>query len=151
MTGTTVWGASRAYRWDCLQEILPFEERVAWDGVDEFKANARGWRTMAFEELRSAITGARASATGPGVHDGIRDTPRTTSDIAPGTSSCGRSGTHVASRPRSAMIAGYASAAIRREARSSDERARAYLRSQQSIRALRSRAREAAGHRGPTS
>ena len=51
VTGTTVWGASRAYRWECLQELLPLEERVAWDGVDEFKANARGWRTTAFEDL----------------------------------------------------------------------------------------------------
>ena len=48
---STVWGASRAYRWECLQQLLPLEERVAWDGVDEFKANSRGWRTMAFEEL----------------------------------------------------------------------------------------------------
>ena len=45
VTGSTVWGASRAFRWPCLQQILPFEERVAWDGIDEFKANARGWRT----------------------------------------------------------------------------------------------------------
>lgn len=51
VTGTTAWGASRAYRWECLQQILPLEERVAWDGVDEFKANARGWRTTAFEDL----------------------------------------------------------------------------------------------------
>ena len=43
VTGSTVWGASRAFRWACLQEILPFEERVGWDGIDEFKANARGW------------------------------------------------------------------------------------------------------------
>ena len=51
VTGSTVWGASRAYRWECLQEILPLEERVAWDGIDEFKANARGWTHDAFEEL----------------------------------------------------------------------------------------------------
>ena len=51
VTGTTVWGASRAYRWDCLQDVLPLEERMAWDGVDEFKANARGWHTTTFEDL----------------------------------------------------------------------------------------------------
>ena len=44
VTGTTVWGASRAYRWECLQAILPLEERIAWDGIDEFKANSRGRR-----------------------------------------------------------------------------------------------------------
>src|SRR6185437_9301371 len=46
LTGSTVVGASRAYRWQCLEQILPFEERVAWDGIDEFKANALGWRTV---------------------------------------------------------------------------------------------------------
>ena len=51
VTGSTVWGASRAYRWECLQQLLPLEERVAWDGVDEFKANTHGWRTAAFEGL----------------------------------------------------------------------------------------------------
>src|SRR4051794_1838210 len=51
VTGSTAWGASRAYRWECLQELLPFEERVAWDGIDEFKANTHGWRTAAFEGL----------------------------------------------------------------------------------------------------
>ena len=49
-----------------------------------------------------------------------------------------------------AMIAGYADAVVRRTPRSSDEAARAYLRSQQSVRALRMRAREAVGRRQPT-
>ena len=39
MTGSTVWGATRAYRWECLQQVLPLEERLGWDGIDEFKAN----------------------------------------------------------------------------------------------------------------
>ena len=40
-----VRGASRAYRWDCLQEVLPLEERMGWDGLDALKATTRGWRT----------------------------------------------------------------------------------------------------------
>ena len=38
--------AGRACRRSCR-----FEERVGWDGIDEFKANARGWSTLAFEDL----------------------------------------------------------------------------------------------------
>ena len=49
MTGSTVWGATRAYRWECLQRVLPLEERLGWDGIDEFKANALGWRTETLE------------------------------------------------------------------------------------------------------
>ena len=102
VTGSTVWGASRAFRWECLQDVLPFEERVAWDGIDEFRANARGWRTHAFEELPFGITAARASVTGRrGRRAGIKDTRPTTSATARGTSSCGRSGTRAASPPRS--------------------------------------------------
>jgi glycosyltransferase involved in cell wall biosynthesis len=39
------WGASRAYRWMCLQQVLPLEEAMGWDGIDQIKASAHGWRT----------------------------------------------------------------------------------------------------------
>jgi biofilm PGA synthesis N-glycosyltransferase PgaC len=51
VTGSTVWGASRAYRRECLQAVLPLEPRLGWDGIDEFKANARGWRTRTVTDL----------------------------------------------------------------------------------------------------
>ena len=51
VTGTTVWGASRAYRRQCLTDVLPLEQRMGWDGVDEFRANSRGWKTHTFKEL----------------------------------------------------------------------------------------------------
>ena len=51
VTGGTVWGATRAYRWACLQDVLPLEERHGWDGVDQLKARARGWRTVTFTDL----------------------------------------------------------------------------------------------------
>ena len=41
ITGGTVWGATRAYRWACLQDVLPLEERHGWDGIDQLKARAR--------------------------------------------------------------------------------------------------------------
>jgi biofilm PGA synthesis N-glycosyltransferase PgaC len=148
VTGSTVWGASRAFRWSCLQEILPFEERVAWDGIDEFKANARGWRTQAFEDL-------------PFRHhrrEGERD-----GSTWRARSNQGHAAYYVGYRPwylilRSVfnarrepaalgMIAGYLSAALRREPRSNDADARAYLRRQQSVRRLRLRSLEATGRR----
>jgi poly-beta-1,6-N-acetyl-D-glucosamine synthase len=148
VTGSTVWGASRAYRWTCLQEILPLEERVAWDGIDEFKANARGWTTTAFEDL--PFRHHRRE----GERDGSTWRARCNQ---------GRAARYVGYRPwylalRSlwnarrepaalGMVYGYTAAALKREARSSDVDARAYLRRQQSMRSLRLRSREAAGRR----
>ena len=51
VTGTTVWGAARAYRRACLDDVLPLEERMAWDGIDEMKAHAAGWHTMTLTNL----------------------------------------------------------------------------------------------------
>ncbi len=102
VTGSTVWGASRAYRWDCLQAILPLEERIAWDGIDEFKANACGWHTQAFEELPFRHHRREGERDGScGALAGIRGSRRTTSDTAPGISSSARCGTPVASSRRS--------------------------------------------------
>ena len=95
----------------------------------------------------SDTTAARASATAPGGRGGTRATRRTTSAIARGTSSCARSSTPAVSRPSLGMIAGYAAAFVRREPRSDDLAARAYLRRQQSVRHLRLRSLEATGHR----
>jgi biofilm PGA synthesis N-glycosyltransferase PgaC len=51
VTGGTVWGATRAYRWECLQDVLPLEQRHGWDGIDQLKARARGWATRTFTDL----------------------------------------------------------------------------------------------------
>jgi len=148
VTGSTVWGASRAYRWECLHAVLPFEERVAWDGVDEFKANARGWRTVAFEEL--PFRHHRRE----GERDGTPWRARRNQ---------GQAAYYLGYRPwylvlralwharREAaalgLIFGYAQAAWRQEPTNSDARARAYLRGQQSIRNLPQRLLEATGKR----
>jgi poly-beta-1,6-N-acetyl-D-glucosamine synthase len=50
-TGPAVWGANRAYRRECLRDILPLEERMGWDTIDLMKANIRGWRTEVFYDL----------------------------------------------------------------------------------------------------
>jgi biofilm PGA synthesis N-glycosyltransferase PgaC len=148
VTGSTVWGASRAYRWACLQQLLPLEERVAWDGVDEFKANARGWRTVAFEDL-------------PFRHhrrEGERDGSAWRARRIQGQAAYFlgyrpwylvlRALWHARREPAAlGMVSGYLESVVRREARNGDPSARAYLRGQQSPRMLRRRALEAAGRR----
>ena len=123
VTGSTVWGASRAYRWECLQQVLPLEERVAWDGVDEFKANTRGWRTRGLRRtfLPASSPGGRAGRrevavaflTGGG--GPLPRLPRLVSRPA-----------LTLARPRSpqaiAMIWGYALSAVRREAQNPTSR-----------------------------
>lgn len=151
VTGSTVWGASRAYRWACLQEILPLEERVGWDGVDEFKANARGWRTVAFEEL-------------PFHHhrpEGHRDGPTWRARWNQGHAAwyvgyrpwylIARALWHMRRDPAAlGMVFGYAVAGLTREPQNPDKTALAYLRQQQSWRNLRLRAHEATGRRQGT-
>jgi poly-beta-1,6-N-acetyl-D-glucosamine synthase len=151
VTDTTVWGASRAYRWECLRQLLPFEERIAWDGVDELKANARGWRTTAFEELpfrhhrregeRDGSTWRARRNQGQAAHYlGYRTWYLVV-----------RALWHMRREPTAlAMIWGYALAALRRDPRSSDRDARAFLQRRQSVRNLRLRALEATGRRSRT-
>ena len=150
VTGTTVWGASRAYRRACLEDVLPLEQRMGWDGVDEFRANARGWTTRTFRQL--PFRHHRRE----GERDGAMWRARRNQGLA--AHYLGYSAWYLilrslwnAHREPSAlaMIAGYAGAALKRAPQSSDESARAYLRSQQSLRALRLRAHEAVGRREP--
>jgi glycosyltransferase involved in cell wall biosynthesis len=51
-TGANVWGAARAYRRECIEQILPLEERTGWDSVDVAEANANGWSTRILRDLR---------------------------------------------------------------------------------------------------
>jgi biofilm PGA synthesis N-glycosyltransferase PgaC len=142
LTGDTVWGGSRMFRWSCLQDVLPFEERFAWDGIDQIKANSRGWRTKAFVDL-------------PFRHhrrEGERD-GRFASRVAQGRAAhyLGYRGWYLGLRalrhmPREpaavGLVWGYTRAALGGEPRCADERARAYLRRQQSPAQLPLRARE---------
>lgn len=49
---STVWGASRAYRRQCLPVLDELEPKMGWDGLDELKAQLRGFRTETFSDLR---------------------------------------------------------------------------------------------------
>lgn len=148
VTGSTVWGASRCYRRECLENVLPLEQRMGWDGVDEFRANARGWKTHVFKDL-------------PFRHhrrEGERDGAKYRARLAQGHAAryigyrlwylALRALWHARKEPAAlAMIWGYLDAARKREPRLADAEARAYLRSQQSPWKLPSRAAEAVGRR----
>lgn len=44
-------GASRAYRWECLDAVMSLEPKMGWDGLDEVKAALQGYRSQAFSDL----------------------------------------------------------------------------------------------------
>jgi hypothetical protein len=140
-----VWGAARAYRWACLQQILPLEARMGWDGVDELKAGARGWRTETLRHLpfrhnrrEGERDGARrrafwAKSGGAAHYMGYRPSYVLARTL------------HHALRDRAALalLWAYAAASIRRDPRCPDADARAFLRNKQRLRHLPSRMREA--------
>jgi glycosyltransferase involved in cell wall biosynthesis len=145
-TRSHVWGASRAYRWSCLQEVLPLEQRRGWDEIDSLKAQIRGWHV-----------GTRADI--PFRHH----RPEGTRDGSPRAGWVRRGGeahymgyrfSYLLVRavwrgrddPRAlAMVGGYLKAAIGREARCPDRAVRAHLRREQSLRRLPLRLRESLG------
>lgn len=143
MGGRSVWGASRAYRWTCLEEVFPLEERMGWDGIDQLKANMRGWETRILHDL-------------PFHHhrqEGERDGARRVAWASAGEGShymgyrfpflVARALRHAREEPSAlAMIWGYCAAAVRREPRCPDEDVRAYLREQQRLTHLPQRVRE---------
>lgn len=51
VTGTHVRGATRAYRWACLEDVSPLVERLGWDGLDEAKASLAGWQVRSIRSL----------------------------------------------------------------------------------------------------
>ena len=146
VTGGTVWGATRAYRWACLQDVLPLEERHGWDGIDQLKARARGWETRTFTDL--PFRHHRAE----GLHDGSTWAHW----LANGDTAyfmgyrpwylLARTLHHMRRDPAAfGLVYGYLSAAARRSPRLDDPGARAILRRDQSPRRLLRRRREALG------
>jgi glycosyltransferase involved in cell wall biosynthesis len=141
-------GAVRAYRRECLEAVSPLEETMGWDGIDELKANLRGWRTRVVRELgfrhhrrvgeRDGSRRAAWEAEGKLAHYmGYR----------PGYLLVRASYRAVREPAALAMVWAYARAALRGERRCADEAARAHLRTQQRLRQLPLRAREALGRR----
>jgi poly-beta-1,6-N-acetyl-D-glucosamine synthase len=48
---TTVWGATRAYRMDCVADLEALEPCMGWDGLDEISVQLRGMRTQTFVDI----------------------------------------------------------------------------------------------------
>jgi biofilm PGA synthesis N-glycosyltransferase PgaC len=148
VTAGNVWGACRAYRRECLADVLPLDEQMGWDGIDTLKASLRGWRTQTILDV-------------PFRHhrrEGERDGARITAWIALGRAShyMGYRFSYVLMRAiyqahndltAPALIWGYVSASLARRPRCPDLRVRAHLRSQQRFRDLPARLREARGRR----
>jgi biofilm PGA synthesis N-glycosyltransferase PgaC len=42
-------GATKFYRRECYEQILPIPSQLGWDMIDEVKARRAGWRTESFE------------------------------------------------------------------------------------------------------
>jgi glycosyltransferase involved in cell wall biosynthesis len=132
-----VRGAVRAYRRECLEAVLPLEERVGWDGIDGWKAQLNGWETRMLPQLgfyHHRRVGAR---------DGTRVARWRTQGNAAWfmgyrfsyllLRSIHRSRRDVAAL---AMVTGYLGAALRREPRYHDPDVRAYVRRLQRLRTL---------------
>jgi Glycosyltransferase like family 2 len=145
VTGVSVWSATRAYRWDCLQAVRPLEPRPGWDGIDELRARARGWSTrtlrdVPFRHHRADDEHERRwsafSTQGSTAHFmGYRHSYLLL-----------RSLHHACRHPSAiAMYLAFVGSTVTRRSRLDDTDARAYLRSQQTLRALGRRAREASG------
>jgi glycosyltransferase involved in cell wall biosynthesis len=145
-TGSSVWGAVRAYRSDCLESVRPLELRMGWDGIDELKAHESGWTTRTIGEL--TFRHHRL--------EGERDGRRWTAWSARGQAShymgyrpsyiVFRAAHHARHEPAAvALVWGYTRAMLSRQPVYPDEKIRSRLRQSQSLRNIRTRRREATG------
>jgi glycosyltransferase involved in cell wall biosynthesis len=147
-TGGHVRGATRAYRYECLEQLLPLPDAVGWDTVDEVKAALLGWRTSTISSLsfchhrrlgeRDGSAWARWAAQGrASYYLGYRPSYLVL-----------RSLWRALRNPAAiAMLAAYSRAAALREPRFADSDVRDYIRAQQSFTRLPVRALEATGRR----
>ena len=146
VTGSSVWGATRAYRTECLKTVMPLEERMGWDGIDELKARLRTWETRTLVDL--PFRHHRA--------EGERDGSRWRAWSAGGRAAyyMGYRWWYLIARAlfnvrtefaALAMMTGYFQAAARREERCQDHEVVAFLRKQQTLSSLPRRFGEAAG------
>jgi hypothetical protein len=145
-TTTNVWGATRAYRRECLVDVLPLEEHMGWDGIDRLKAHVRGWGTKTLRDLpfyhhrrEGSRDGARVRAwwaRGDGFHYmGYRP-----SYVVLGALH------HAVRQPVAlATIAGYAAAGLRQKPTCADPDVRSTLRREQRLSTILARRREVLG------
>ncbi len=51
VTHPNIRGASFTCRRECLEQLLPLEERLGWEGIAVVRAKIRGWETAIFRDL----------------------------------------------------------------------------------------------------
>ena len=142
-TRSSVWGAARAYRRECFEDVTPLEEHMGWDGIDELKARMNGWTTRTLLDLpfrhhrregeRDGGRGLRGwAARGRAAHYmGYR-----------GWYLAARSLYHARRDPAAlGMLWGFAVARTKRAPVCADPAVREFLRREQTIRSLPSRRR----------
>jgi biofilm PGA synthesis N-glycosyltransferase PgaC len=131
----TVWGASRAYRWECVPDIEFLEARMGWDGLDEVRVQLRGRRTATFTDLPFRHHRPEGGRERSSLHHG---------------SALGRASWYMGYRPSYlalralyrarrqptaiAMLWGYTAAAVTRERQCPDPAVVAFLRERQRLR-----------------
>jgi glycosyltransferase involved in cell wall biosynthesis len=147
VTGDHVRGATRAYRWECLQDVQPLEPRLGWDGIDEALARVNGWHTQSFRTLpffHHRMVGQR-----DGLRRAFRDQGSTSYYMGYRPSYLlARALFRMRATPAAfSIISGYAAAAMRREPGIADTAVRKYIRDRQRLRELPKRAAEALGRR----
>jgi len=145
VTGTMVHAAARAYRRECLQELLPLERHLGWEHIDQLQATNRGWRSIEVEDL--FFRHLRP--------EGARDGDHYWVTLGATSHYLGYRPTYLlfralyrARRDRKALglIAGYAQAALAHAPKYSDREVRMKVREQQRISRLPHRVRELTGH-----
>jgi glycosyltransferase involved in cell wall biosynthesis len=147
-TRAHVWGASRAYRRECLDDVLPLEERQGWDELDALKAQVRGWATKVVVDLpfrHHRRMGERDGRRGVWLAAG--ETAHYM-DYRP-SYLIARTVFRLAREPHALlMLWGYFISVLRREPRVADSAVRSHLRNLQRLRSLPLRVRELRGDVG---
>lgn len=132
---TTVWGASRAYRWDCIDELAHLEARMGWDGLDELRLHLRGYRTATLLELgfrHHRREGGRERSTLH--HDAARGRASWYMGYRPSFLTLRALYRSLREPSAIAMLYGYAAAAVAGAPRYPDARVRSLLRERQRLR-----------------
>jgi glycosyltransferase involved in cell wall biosynthesis len=145
VTGGHVRGATRTYRWACLEDVSPIEERIGWEAVEEARAALSGWKTRSLPELpflHHRALGARDGARRAWVAQGhlahyLGYRP---------SFMLLKIAFRLAREPAAAaMLWGYLEAVARGEPRHPDAAVRSFWRREQSLRRVPGRIREALG------
>jgi glycosyltransferase involved in cell wall biosynthesis len=131
---STVWGASRAYRADCMADVEALEPYMGWDGLDEIRVQLRGLHTRTLVDLPFRHHRAEGGRELSSLHHG---------------EALGRASWYMGYRPSFlamravyrarrdpaalAMLWGYGAAAVRRERRCPDHQVVQELRRRQRL------------------